>query len=248
MVVTRLADGTVFEGSNGVDVRRFSETGQITTGSCVNTTSFAATPTTTLPAIGTVSPAVTTPTFAAAAFPVAATSIDLITSTCGQLDTDADSITDFFDNCRGIANPDQLDTDGDLIGDACECSGVICNDSNPCTADACVSTTGACSFVAGPPPEARNVRFSNASTIKWDVLPDALSYDLVRGDLAALPVGPGLGDEVCHGNLSDVQLIDGATPDPGAGFWYLTRGRYACAIPPFGWQSDGTPRNTTSCP
>lgn len=35
-------------------------------------------------------------------------------------DTDNDGIPDDFDNCVAIANPDQLDTDGDGIGDLCE--------------------------------------------------------------------------------------------------------------------------------
>lgn len=36
------------------------------------------------------------------------------------LDTDGDGIEDVVDNCTDLANPDQADTDGDSIGDACE--------------------------------------------------------------------------------------------------------------------------------
>jgi uncharacterized protein (TIGR02145 family) len=36
-------------------------------------------------------------------------------------DADADEITDESDNCPEIYNPDQADTDGDGIGDACDC-------------------------------------------------------------------------------------------------------------------------------
>jgi subtilisin-like proprotein convertase family protein len=35
-------------------------------------------------------------------------------------DADGDGAEDHGDNCRGLANPDQSDIDGDLIGDACD--------------------------------------------------------------------------------------------------------------------------------
>ena len=34
--------------------------------------------------------------------------------------SDGDGVPDDFDNCINVANPDQLDSDGDLIGDACD--------------------------------------------------------------------------------------------------------------------------------
>ncbi len=36
------------------------------------------------------------------------------------LDTDSDEVPDVIDNCALVANPDQLDADGDNVGDACE--------------------------------------------------------------------------------------------------------------------------------
>lgn len=35
-------------------------------------------------------------------------------------DTDSDGVTDLFDNCTSVANPDQADTDSDGLGDACD--------------------------------------------------------------------------------------------------------------------------------
>jgi uncharacterized membrane protein YgcG len=42
-----------------------------------------------------------------------------IGDTC-QTDSDGDGIVDSFDNCPNVANAEQLDTDGDGVGDACD--------------------------------------------------------------------------------------------------------------------------------
>ena len=47
----------------------------------------------------------------------------------GCLDRDADGVRDEFDNCPAAANTDQQDTDGDGIGDACDCD--LDNDGIP---------------------------------------------------------------------------------------------------------------------
>jgi hypothetical protein len=46
--------------------------------------------------------------------------IDLSDTDCALYDGDKDGIADINDNCTGLANPDQLDTDGDKQGDACD--------------------------------------------------------------------------------------------------------------------------------
>ena len=64
----------------------------------------------------------------------------------GVVDADGDDVFDYADNCPTIGNADQLDTDGDRIGDACECLGVTCTALNQChDAGTCDSRTGACS-------------------------------------------------------------------------------------------------------
>lgn len=44
-------------------------------------------------------------------------------TTAGIRDSDGDEIPDPFDNCPGVANPDQADADADGLGDACAVAG-----------------------------------------------------------------------------------------------------------------------------
>ncbi len=89
-------------------------------------------------------------------------------------------------------------------------------------------------------------------TIIWSVESAATSYDLLRGSLAALPVGPGGGDEVCFNDIGGNTTTDASSPTVGSGFWYLVRGSNACGTGSFGSEgAHGVPageRTSATCP
>lgn len=60
-------------------------------------------------------------------------------------DTDADSIGDNHDNCPTVSNPDQLNTDGDGFGDACDSNNVVDTDGDGVAdgSDNCPTTANA---------------------------------------------------------------------------------------------------------
>lgn len=129
-------------------------------------------------------------------------------------------------------------------------NGTACNDGNPCTAgEVCMGGVCAGSTVIAVPAETKNLAAAaNKTTYSWSPASDATSYDAVRGNLEALPVGSSAGGEVCFENLSSPSLVDTAIPAPRAGFWYLSRARNPCGPGPWGTQSNGTVRVTTTCP
>jgi subtilisin-like proprotein convertase family protein len=128
-------------------------------------------------------------------------------------------------------------------------TAVDCDDADPCTTDSCVNSACTHSALGTPGLVAGVSASSDKQTISWTADANSTRYDAVRGSLAALPVGPGDGDEVCFDNLLVSAVVDPATPAPGdPGFWYLIRGENSCTDGSFGTQSDLTPRITTTCP
>jgi hypothetical protein len=130
-----------------------------------------------------------------------------------------------------------------------QADGTACSDGNACTTgDSCGG--GRCNAGSSSTPvETANVSAaSDKVTYSWSAATFATRYDVVRGSLGALPVGPGGGDEICFDDLAGPTLVDTDVPAPGAGFWYLSRGENASCIGTFGTQSGGLPRTTTTCP
>lgn len=141
-----------------------------------------------------------------------------------------------------------------LAGCTFSCSsapnGTPCDDGNACTqTDTCQSGVCAGTPITAP-PETQNVAVAaDKATYTWSAAAGATVYDVVRGALGSLPVGPGGGDEVCFDNLAGPTLSDATAPAPGTGFWYLSRGSNTCGgNGTYGTRSNATPRVTTTCP
>jgi RHS repeat-associated protein len=60
-------------------------------------------------------------------------------------DSDQDGVADDIDNCPTVPNADQIDTDGEGTGDACECLDVVCGPLDQCHGPGiCDATDGLC--------------------------------------------------------------------------------------------------------
>jgi hypothetical protein len=139
-----------------------------------------------------------------------------------------------------------LDTCG---GGVCSGTPVTCDDGNGCTNDGCDPLVGCVFAPINVPTELQNLRASsNKIAFTWGPSSSATRYDVVRGSLGALPVGPGGADEVCFDNLGGPTVADAVVPAAGSGFWYLSRGENSCGNGTFGNRSNGAPRTTTTCP
>jgi RHS repeat-associated protein len=69
----------------------------------------------------------------------------------GEKESDGDGVADQVDNCPHTPNVDQRDSDGDRVGDACECETVTCSASDTChLAGVCEPATGACTSSVAP--------------------------------------------------------------------------------------------------
>ena len=129
-------------------------------------------------------------------------------------------------------------------------NGTPCDDGNACTSgDVCNAGVCSGSPVALPGETQNVVAAADKATYSWSATANATVYDVLRGSLGALPVGPGGGDEVCFDDLVGPSVTDATIPAPGTGFWYLSRAENACVgNGTYGTQSNATPRNSTTCP
>lgn len=156
--------------------------------------------------------------------------------------------------CSGV--PRNCDDANVCTSDSCDPSSGChnlphfgpCDDGDACTIDdACNSETCAGAPVA-PPGEVQDIRATGDSTLDWLAVSGATGYEVLRGLLSALPVGPGGGDELCLGAVPSPPFTDAHVPAAGSGIWYLIRALDDCGPGGWGAASGGGPRASTTCP
>jgi hypothetical protein len=98
------------------------------------------------------------------------------------------------------------------------------------------------------PGEARGLRFSDRTTLRWDPEPSVGTYNLYRDFVSAL-AGGGTGTCFVNG-VSTEQASDAGSPGAGKGFFYLVTARNRLAEEGTkGKRSSGTERpNPAPCP
>jgi hypothetical protein len=115
-------------------------------------------------------------------------------------------------------------------------------------------TYGATALVltaAAVPEEVAGLAMTSKTAFSWN--PAATyantSYNVMRGDLDKLPVGPG-ADETCVVPSTNLTTgSDAGTPVPGKGFFYLVREIVTgCGTGTYGFRTAGTERISTACP
>lgn len=139
------------------------------------------------------------------------------------VDIDGDGLTQLADNCPLVYNPDQLDGDGDLRGDACatDWDGDGIGDAADCASK---------DRRAGRPGDVHPVsvqhdRASGSTTLAWPLLPAADRYDVSRGRIAELRAGTfGQCRTAVDPDPADGTFHDTTSPGAGDGFFYLVRG------------------------
>jgi hypothetical protein len=148
-----------------------------------------------------------------------------------QPDSDGDEVGDCTDNCPDDPNPGQEDGDGDLIGDVCDCAP-----EDPTNA---------------PPTELGDTvtvdRSGLDAVISWDDETDPGPFRLYRGYRHGGE--PFDYNHVCVGGpISGTNVIDPDIPPAGRVLYYLVN-REGCGISGLGTDSGGAQRpNDDPCP
>ena len=151
-------------------------------------------------------------------------------------DADGDGVTQLPDNCPLVANPDQADSDGDLVGDACQ--GDYDGDGQSDAQD-CAPGNAA----AGTPGQVVGLMLTGGAvtTLNWQATVFADVYDISRGTWLGLG-GSDYG--ACQSDRdsdpTDTTFEDAEMPVVGDGFFYLVRGRNLTCPAAGSWGSDSS--------
>ena len=151
-------------------------------------------------------------------------------------DADGDGLSDATEAQIYGTNPSDPDSDGDGISDGVE-------------AATCRSPLGPSTAPSFAPSLDLEVPQAQPTIVRWNTLGPGISYDLARGNVAALRAIGGmvdLGVVVCVENdstdLSNRTLADAAIPPVGQSFFYLARPTPKGTPPGYGQSSSGQPR------
>ncbi|HJQ99253.1 MAG TPA: hypothetical protein VJ826_13150, partial [Candidatus Polarisedimenticolaceae bacterium] len=112
-------------------------------------------------------------------------------------------------------------------------------------------TTALVLTAAAVPEEIAGLSMTSKTAFSWSAAATYAntSYNVLRGDLDKLPVGPG-ADETCVVPATSLTTgSDTGTPTLGKGFWYLVRETVTgCGVGTYGFRTAGTERISTACP
>jgi hypothetical protein len=143
------------------------------------------------------------------------------------VDSDGDGVHNACDNCPAVANPDQGDSNHDLVGDICDLNdGIIM------------------------------VTMQDQDTVAWQLENGFESFNIYRGDLAVLkatgiytqdPAEVPLAAQGCE--FLEASVVDDVVPPLGQGVFYLLTGTHNGVESTLGTNSAGVTRpNTNPCP
>jgi hypothetical protein len=141
----------------------------------------------------------------------------------GDADDDADGIRNADDNCPGVGNPDQLDGDGDTVGDACDVclAGGFTDDLADYDGDGLPCADDPCPF-DGPTPTAPATMVGPVSEIVVsgaDLLGTGRAYAIVMPG-ATVSVVHDYAIASCGCETCVAQGYTGVIGVPDVGCWY----------------------------
>jgi hypothetical protein len=102
------------------------------------------------------------------------------------------------------------------------------------------------------PGEVRDLRYDTQTLLAWTTETGRsgplTSYDIVRGALTDLPVGPVSGASCPTNGLFVTSFTDGFQPAPRTGSFVLVRAANNCGDGSYGFATSGAERTTAVCP
>ncbi len=133
------------------------------------------------------------------------------------------------------------------------CSGVTCDDGNPCTTDACNPGNGQCTFTPLPPPAEVGSsvilgKSGGSTAISWSDDGNPGSFDLYRGSRAVSAAWSY--DQQCTGApIAGTATSDAADPAADTMSFYFVARKTSCGESILGRDGTGAPvPNNSPCP